>query len=151
MTTAKVHPFDFDKLQKGSWIETEELEEAARCLRSDQAFSLRVLGLKEAIEARAGIISRIEGQRLRLMTDGEAMIWTIRQAGDASRKLERNASRLSDGIDSSRLTASEQVVHEHAQRVVSAMAASQREERRRNEKLFSLASASLPEGARDDG
>lgn len=140
-----LHPFDFDKLEKGTWIETEELELAATCKRSDHAFSLRVLGLKDAIESRTGILSRIEGQRLRLMTDSEALVWTIKQAGDASRKLERNAARLSENIDVFGLPAGEQVVHEHAQRVISAMAASQRAERLKNQKLFALASAaSLP-------
>lgn len=139
-----LHPFDFDKLKKGMWIETEELELAATCKRSDQSFQLRVLGLKDAIESRTGILSRVEGQRLRLMTDSEALVWTIRQAGDAGRKLERNAARLSENIDAARLTDGEQAVHEHAQRVISAMAQSQRTERLKNQKLFALASSHPP-------
>jgi hypothetical protein len=146
-TTTALHPFDFERLQKGTWIETIELEAAATCKVTDPSFQLRVLSLRDAIERRTGILSRIEGQRLRLMTDGEALVWTIAQAGDASRKLDRNAERVRSNINHAALTATEQTVHEHATRVLSAMAQAQRQERAKAAQLFALTPRVLPEDA----
>lgn len=143
---AKPHPFDFDKLEKGMWIEAGELEEAARCKRTDPAFKLRVMGFRTAIEAKTSILSRVEGDRLRLMTDSEANVWTIGEAARGSRMLERNALRLVENIDTSKLSPAEQVVHEHASRTISAMAQAQRVEREKNKKLFSFVRGALPVG-----
>jgi hypothetical protein len=137
----KLHPFDFEALRKGTWIETSELEEATSAQRDDVRFALLVLGVRDQIEKQTGILSRVEGQRLRLMTDGEAMVWTIKQAAEASRKLERSAVRMTENIDTALLTSTEQVVQEHAQRVITAMALAQRSERQKGARLFALTSA----------
>lgn len=145
---SKIHPFDFEKLRKGTWIDADELEEATTCKRTDPVeFRMRVLALRGLIEQRTGIIVRCEGDRLRLMTDSEALKWSIGQADEAGRRLERNARRLSESIDRGQLTDTEQVVHEHAVRVVSAMAESTRMERQRNSRLFALAPKQLTEDA----
>ncbi len=146
-TATALHPFDFAKLSKGTWIETDELERAAMRKRTHPVFGRAVLRVREQIESITGILSRVEGERLRLMTDGEAVVWLIRESGRASVRLERNAHRLRHNVDRARLTAAEQVTHEHATRVISMMAEAQRAERQRSDKLFSLACTRLP---RDD-
>lgn len=142
----KLHPFDFGALAKGTWIETVDLEEAAGVLATHPSFQLRVLGLRELIETRTGILSRADGLRLRLMTDSEAVQWSIRQAADASRKLDRTARRLQENIDRSQLIDSEKIVHEHATRVISLTADAQRAERQKAARLF----ASVPQQLTDN-
>jgi hypothetical protein len=136
----KKHPIDFETLHKDSWIETEELEDATLCKREDIQFQQRVLGLKTQIELRTGILSRIEGQRLRLMTDDEAVIWVVKQAGDANRKLQRASVRIKENINCELLSATGQAIHEHAGRVISEMAIAQAATMKKNSKLFALMS-----------
>jgi hypothetical protein len=138
-TTAALHPFDFAKLSKGTWIETDELERAAMRKRTHPMFGRAVHRVREQILAATGILTRVEDDRLRLMTSGEAQIWLIRETGRASVKLDRCAHLLRNNIIRAELTAAEQVTHEHATRVISMMAEAQRAERQRSGKLFSLA------------
>jgi hypothetical protein len=150
MSTTKLHPFDYAQLGKGTWIETSELELASGRKCTHPMFGRAVLRLREMIETNTGILSRIAGERLRLMTDAEAVEWLIRETGRASNRLERNAYRLQHNIDRARLSPDEQTQHEHAVKVISMMAESQRAARLSHERLFSLAyGASLPQGEFD--
>jgi hypothetical protein len=136
VTTTK-HPFDFDLLSKGTWIEASQLEAAAGVPPEHPFFALKVLRLRELIEEKTGILSCNDSGRLRLMTDAEALDWNIHQAADASRKLERTALRLRQNVDHTKLDSGQQRVHEHATRVVSAMAEAQKRERLKAARLFS--------------
>ena len=138
MDETKLHPFDFDKLHKGTWIEIDELEAAACCKANSPDFQLRVLALRGEIELRTGILSRFERWRLRLMTDSEATVWATGQAHHANRQLQRTAHRLTHNVDRSQLSTSERVKHDHVQRVVSAMAAASAREARRAAMFFAL-------------
>jgi hypothetical protein len=134
----KIHPFDYDKLQKGTWIETAELEQATRYHRDDPRFLQGVMGVMGAIEMNTGILSTLRQKRLRLMTDAEAIAWNVRQAAEASRRLERTAERLRDSIDRRNLNSVELRLHDHASRVVNAMADAQRLEREKHARLFAF-------------
>lgn len=135
---SNLHPFDFDKLSKGTWIETDELEAATGCRRDHKDFNLKVLSLKALVEQETKIVSRIEGDRLRLMTDSEALFWSIKQFGKSSKGCERNASRLANNISPAALSGTERVVHEHAHRVMSSVVAAARAEIKKDAKLFAL-------------
>ncbi len=138
----KAHPFEWEKLQKGTWIETAELERATLRSRSDPFFSIGCQSLIAQIERKTGILARAQGAsanlRVRLMTDGEALEYTVREAGRASRKLERCADRLADNIDRTQLDEVDRQIHEHARRVVGAMADAQKREKRQAHDLFRL-------------
>jgi hypothetical protein len=144
-TTAKLHPLDFGKLRKDTWLEPDEIERAVLMRRDDRNFGLGVLRLREAIETQTGILTREDGERLRLMTDDEATVWSAREAARAGRRLERNAYRLTHVIDQSQLTARGLVLHDHAARVVTAMADAQRKERQKGATLFALLRGATPE------
>lgn len=141
-TTSEKHPLDWEALQKGTWLETEEIEKATLCRRSDPFFSLRAQNLGDRIERKTGILCRTEGPvqavRIRLMTDSEALEYQIREAGRASRKLERVADRLADNIDRTKLSELEQQIHDHARRMVGAMADAQKREKRAHHEMFLL-------------
>jgi hypothetical protein len=142
ITKADKHPLDFEKLAKDTWLETKELEEATLASRHDAFFPLKVQGLIAKIERKTGILGRAEGNstnmKVRLMTDSEALEYNIREAGRASRKLERCADRLIDNIDRTRLSDIEQQIHDHARRMIGAMADAQKREKRQHAELFQL-------------
>ena len=144
--SATKHPLDFEALAKGTWIEVRELELALSCKRDDISFGQRLLGLRSMIEARTGILSRAEGQRLRLMTDSEALVWVVKQAGVAAHRIELAAVRMRNNVDAAQLSAPEQAVHEHAARVLTEMSISQREHVRKNAKLFALMGRAIDDG-----
>ncbi len=138
----KSHPFDWETLQKGTWIETAELERATLRSRSDPYFAIGCQSLIAMIERKTGSLGRANGapanMRGRRMTDGEALEYTVREAGRASRKLERCADRLADNIDRTQLSEIDAQIHEHARRVVGAMADAQKREKRQAHDLFRL-------------
>jgi hypothetical protein len=131
-------PLDYTRLRKGTWIEADELERATRppTKRTDVMYLRRVLDLRDKIERKTGILSRIDGLRLRLMTDSEALPWNIRQAKLASERLELAAVRQHCRIDRNGLTEPEQRMHEHASRVIIAMADAQYREKKKAARLF---------------
>lgn len=146
---------NYDALEKGTWLETDELEKALLVRRTDKFFSLRVMNLLDKIERKTGILGRAEGaadaQRARLMTDAEALEYKIREAGRVSRKLERIADQLADNIDRTKLDEMESVIHDHARRMIGAMADAQKREKRNHAEMFRLMAektASLPPGPR---
>lgn len=130
------HPFDFATLRKGTWIHEAELEQATFVKRTHDLYLRRVLDVRDMIEKETGILSRVQGRKLRLMTDAEALAYNIRQAKLASEKMERAATHLVCNIDREELTDAEKVVHEHAARVVVAMADAQRKAKARQARLF---------------
>lgn len=146
----KVHPVDYKKLYKGMWLETSDLESATFRKRTDPNFSFGVLKLSSLIEFNTGILSRYEQQRLRLMTDAEAVAWNIRQAVEASRKLERTAERLAEQIDRRNLSHTERAIHDHAQRVIGQMADAQRKAREKNARLFQFIARPALESGDDE-
>lgn len=144
LKTADKHPLDFEALQKDTWIELADLEKATLRSRHDPFFALNVQALIAKIERKTGILARAEGNttnmRIRLMTDSEALEYNIREAGRASRKLERCADRLIENIDRTRLSDIEQQIHDHARRMIGAMADAQKREKRQHAELFRLLS-----------
>lgn len=134
-------PIDYDKLAKGTWIETAQLEAATLSKCTDPSYLVRVLGIRDKVEKKAGILARVDGLRLRLMTDSEALAYSIRAAKLASDKLERAAVHLHYRIDRRNLTEAEQKVHEHAERIVVAMADAQHAEKKKAARLFEFVPA----------
>lgn len=147
---AKIHPFDFSKLKPGMWIEPDELEEAASCKRDNPNFSRCVQDIRELIELRTGILSRRDGDRLRLMTESEALPWAIRRLQESARGVRRNSDRIAS-LDHVKLASdAERSVHEHAIRVSSAMAQALSDEERKAKNLFAFAKErALPEHGSD--
>lgn len=145
-----VHPFDFTKLRKGMWIDAKELERATFRKRSDPVYLRAVLKMRDLIEKETGILGRIEGDRLRLMTDAEALAWSMRQAKLAGDRMERASEHLKHNIDRNNLTQPERVVHEHAERVITAMADAQRTQRQKHARLFEFISAHRELGEGDE-
>lgn len=132
---------EFEKLEKGTYIETEMLEDAFGLERDKNDYLANMLSLAGTIERKRGILCRIEGRRLRLMTDAEAVVWNVKQAEKASRMLDRSAERLRTRIDTKNLSDVQKVAHEHATRVVTAMAEAQRREREKASRLMLALSA----------
>lgn len=145
ITKGEAHPLDYERLQKGTWIETEEISKASFRRPTDPFFSLAAQNLIDKIERKTGIIGRTEGAfgaiRIRLMTDAEALEYKIREAGRASKKIERIADQLADNIDRRNLTEVEQQIHDHARRMVGAMADAQKREKRQHMEMFRLLQA----------
>jgi hypothetical protein len=151
-TSTKLHPIDFDRLEKGTWIEAEEIESATFSRRNEPLYNVRALGLAAQIEKRTGIVCKMDGHRLRLMTDSEALSWTIREGVKASRRLDRSADRLAGNIDRRQLSDAEKRLHEHATRVITSMASAQRLEREKAQRLFTFlgGAKALPEDGDED-
>lgn len=118
----EIHPIDFDKLSKGMWVETSELERIVGCGPDDRRWRLRVLAFRQEITDRTGILVRMDHDRLRLMTDSEAYAWNL----DLAMKREAGLHRCAQNtalIDRSQLSPAELAEADHAQRKIAAMAA----------------------------
>lgn len=70
------YPLDYSKLKPGMWLEIEELEKALDIKHPDPNWKLRVLALRADIEEKVGLLSKLDGDRLRIMEHIEADIWT---------------------------------------------------------------------------
>lgn len=140
MGDTALHPLDFGALEKGSWLETEELERATMLKRTDKSFWSAVLRLRDEIKRQACILTRTEGSgadiRLRLMTDSEATAWAAGEGVRAIRKLNRSALDLMTYVDRSNLTDPELRAHEHASRVLTAVADAAAREKKKHARLL---------------
>ncbi len=131
---------DFERLDKGMTLEAPLLQRALETTTDRKEYFHLLLGLGAQIEKMRGILCRIDGTALRLMTDAEAVVWNVKQAEAASRKLDLAAERLRTRIDRTQLSETQAMVHEHATRVVTAMAEAQRREREKAGRLMSVLS-----------
>lgn len=104
--------FDFDALQKDAWIEAEEMERILGCKRTEKNFLLRVLALRAEIEKKTGILSRIQNDKLRLMTDSEAVQWIAKQTVVAIDSLG-TCSRRAAAVDKAALNDGERRAAEY--------------------------------------
>ncbi len=137
MSIAERHPFDFDALEKGTWIEAEQVERAAMCKRSDTAFRLRVMGLCQRIEEETGIMVRCDHDRIRLMDDAEATLHAQQRTGHHVRGLRRQAWRLAQ-VDVDKLSEHARAAHEHRLRSTCALSVAARSEFRKQERMTLL-------------
>lgn len=155
LTKAVRHDMDFERLHKGTWLETDDICAATKKSKHDPFFSLHCQGLIDKIERKTGILGRTEGPigqiRIRLMSDAEALEYKVREAGRASKKLEKIADQIADNIDRTRLTELEQQIHDHARRMIGAMADAQKREKRNHAEMFQLmASRHIPIAAKGE-
>ncbi len=152
MTALKTrpHPLDFKALQKGTYIETEALERATRCSAEDQIrFKLRVLELRTMIEQQTSILSRMEGIRLRLMDDDEALFWNLQQAQRAFASVDRAAYRTTL-IDTSKLTDDQQQIADVAARAICSTAMAMNQEKAKHARALALLAVPPPRLIDDD-
>jgi hypothetical protein len=132
-----VAPLNYLELRKDSWLDAPTLEKAIGVSRRDPMYRIRVLELRDEIRRHTGILSRIEDDRLRLMTDAEAYRWNAKLADARVAGLVRCASNTAL-IDRSQLTDAECVEAEHAARKISLMASAARREQRQAERFADL-------------
>lgn len=130
-------PFDWETLEKGTYIEAEALERAIRRPRTDKDFKLKALAVVAEIKERTGILCRIEGDRLRLMTDSEAYQWNYQRARSHVTGLIRSAKNTAL-IDTSQLSDGDKRAAESCQIAICATASAARREQVKHAKLFGL-------------
>lgn len=133
MSTHK-HPLDFDLLEKGSWIETPELESATLTKCGEGAWGLKLVGLCQRIEQETGILCRVDHDRIRLMDDLEASEHAYRRKLHHYRGVGRQSRRLLK-VDTSGFDDEQKAIHAFRVRaalaVTSASRAALRKEKRR--------------------
>ena len=111
-------PLDFDKLQKGSIVPKEKVEELYNISHTDKLYSLRVLGLREEIERELAnrkrpVVTRCIDDAIHILEDAAAAKYTAHQGRAAVRKLVRTHHRALTGVDVSNLTDDERREHDH--------------------------------------
>jgi hypothetical protein len=109
-------PLDFDNLNKGDEISTEQIEEFGRCNRQHQRFRLVGLRLAKKIETACRERGKLLRARLvkfviRVLTDEEAAIFDAENFKRGRRKQVRALRRLLE-VNPSNLTALHQREHE---------------------------------------
>ncbi len=97
--SAQRYPFDYDTLDKGSFIPPERIESLIGLRRDHAQYSLRVLRLCERIteelaarEKRVTVVGDNHG--IRILTDMEASEYNNRAADIAYGKMARSLARL---------------------------------------------------------
>ena len=113
----RYHPLDFDNLNKGDEISTEQIEEFGRCtVRDDKRFRLAAMALKTRViresRDRGKLFTvAIIKNRIRILTDEEAAIYNPRQFKHGFRHQLRALKRLTE-VDASNLSDQQQRDHE---------------------------------------
>lgn len=86
------HPIDFDTLDKGTLIPQRAIEDAMGVRQADNSdrFRLEQLRLRELIDRhRPDLVTRAEGECIRVLTDEEAEIYTAERHEKTVRDMRR--------------------------------------------------------------
>jgi len=137
MGKVKRYPLDFDTLKRGMWIEAEELEEAIGCGLNHPNVNLRILALCQRIKLETGILCRQEKMRLRLMTHGEADVWTYNQVRAGVAATVRNA-KARQMVDHNDFEPHQRQAAESRDRIAAAVATAARSTLRQQERMEKL-------------
>lgn len=139
----------FDRLRKGDVILPERIERAYGVTREQhQAFQFATLNLCGAIEAETGMLARVDGETVRVMTDDEAEDHTYRNIINSTKRIARNERRRRENIDTTKLA--DIARYESRQRVAAALAASQKRELEKQRTLLAIRAATMRGVSRDD-
>jgi len=139
------YPLDFAALKKDSWIEPQELMTILGCQPGSQKWDLGVLKLRGLIEDNSGILVRMSGFRMRLMTDHEADEWTHRGMYRHIHGLVRSAKRRTL-IDRSDFSLEEKREAESRDRISASVARSAVSEVRKMRQLEKLKNLEISSG-----
>lgn len=136
----------FESLRKGQVIAPERIEKAYGVQRANhQAYQFATLNLCGAIESETGMLARVDGETVRVMTDDEAEDHTFRGIINSTKRIARNERRRRENIDTTQLT--DVAKYETRQRVASALAQSQRRELQKQAAIERVLAASASKGA----
>ncbi len=123
--TAQRYPFDYDELDKGSFIPPEKIESLLGVRRDHAQYALRVLRLCEQIteelaarEKRVTVVG--DGGGIRILTDAEASAYNNRAADLAYSKMGRSLARL-QAVDPTEFEDNTKRLHERRLLVVGHM------------------------------
>lgn len=108
-------PLDFDALRKGDVVSPETIEDIYGCPRSDRAYSMKLLILRDKIikeRRRRGspVTVRAEGDSLVILTDSESAEYNASECESAVRSI-RSSHRRSMEVDVGNLTNAERDRH----------------------------------------
>ena len=149
MITAK-YPLEFDTLNKGDVISTEQLRSIFGKEMLDATFAFAVLGLKDRIEAETDIVCRMGAVGIRLLTDLEADVYTVDQAYVGVKKLVKQAGRRSL-IMRDEMTVDEKRAAESRDRMVIGIAAAAKRAMKKAHRISPDAPAAITDGNDDQG
>ncbi len=125
------HPFDFEQIQKGDIISTDEIEKAYGVSRFEKAFAFSLLRGTQAIESqRHDLVARVSQESIHILTDREADAYLAGQRESAIRRLKRAAARTAR-VDRSDYSDAERK-HSEAESRMSVMVAMMAEKGRRD-------------------
>lgn len=111
-SSAKRFPLDFASLEKGSWIEGKDLDEAITVKRNHPHWALKLSQLVERVhDEREDLCARVDHDRIRIMTDEEASEYGERRLVHHVRGIKRVRLRLAR-VDVNQLTSEQKRVHE---------------------------------------
>ena len=141
---AVIYPIDFATLEKGGWVEARQIEnysgkdgEPVFVSRDDRRYSFRLLQVKARIEKETGIRCRADGDRLRLMTDSEALCYAREERGRHVRGIATQARWLQE-LDTRALNDTERKIADHEQRHTANIAVIARSEERKATRITRL-------------
>lgn len=113
----RYYPIDFDALQKGDEITTQQIEEFGRCTHEQEkqfrfaAMSLKDRIVKECRDRGKLFTVIITKMRIRILTDEEAALYNPRQFKQGFRRQVRSLRRLTE-VNTSSLSEQQQKDHE---------------------------------------
>lgn len=125
------------KYVKGMYIEKHDLELMLGVKATSPRYLLRVLELRGAFEQQLGILCRMDGERLRLMTDDEAVRWNLANGQGAVLALRR-ASRRTKLIDHNNLTKDQSQEADVVARALESTVRAVNNELRQNARILSI-------------
>lgn len=117
-TIAERSPIDYDAIRKGDFISPELIERVTATKRADyKTYNFALMGFKVELERemqRRGhpIVSKTEGDGIRVLTDAEAVEYTASRHKNIAGQMVRNHVRSVAGVDTRNLSADQLRRHE---------------------------------------
>ena len=152
MTTVlvKYGQHDLSHFKKGTCVTAEELESLVGVSVDNPQFRIKVLALRSYVERTLGILSRMDGLQLRLLTDSEAVLWNVKRATHHMDGVERAAVRTGL-IDPTNLTEQQERVANVAGNAICSVAGVLRQERDKHARTLEiLKPVDVDEADKDD-
>ncbi len=143
-------PLDFDALEKGQTIHTQEIEAIYGIPKDDRQFRFKLMALRTQIEhERSDLLVRETRDALRIMTDREADEYLEGQTDKSVSRLKRTAARTLR-VDRSDFTDAERRLSESRSRKATMIAMFAEKGRRESRKQLAEAKqAFIAESATD--
>lgn len=122
---------------KGMYLDIVALEQLTGVAVSDLQYRMKVLGVRQHIEMQHGILSKMEGDQLRLLTDAEAVLWNVKRANINMRGVSRAALRT-DLIDVRNLNSQQEKVADVTANALKHIDSAMRAEREKHARVLEV-------------